>query len=66
MMRLDETMPVRKALNEVTRKAGKTKRGNHKTWIKVINEDLSIIDPEMTINNNIIKTTGPLRCLLMP
>ena len=51
MMRLDETTPVRQALNEATRKAGKKKRGNHKTWIKVINEDLSNIDPEMSIDS---------------
>ena len=55
MMRLDETTPVRKALNEATRKAGKKKRGNHKTWIKVINEDLSSIDPEMSINSQNLK-----------
>ena len=49
MMRLDETTPVRKALNEATRKAGKKKKGNFKTWVKTINEDLLSIDLKLNL-----------------
>ena len=49
MMRLDDSTPVRKAVNEATRKAGKKKRGNFKTWTKVVN-DLGSIDSELCID----------------
>ena len=49
-MRLDESKPVRKEVNEATRKAGKKKRGNFKTWIKVVNDELASIDSELCID----------------
>ena len=50
LMRLDESTPVRKALEEAMRKGGKKKKGNHKTWVKVVNEDLLSIDPELSLS----------------
>ena len=54
-MRLDESTPVRKALEEAMRKGGKKKKGNHKTWVKVVNEDLLSIDPELSLSGQKLK-----------
>ena len=54
-MRLDESTPVRRALEEATRKGGKKKRGNHKTWVKIVNEDLSKLDPELALSGQKLK-----------
>ena len=55
LMRLDESTPVRRALEEATRKGGKKKRGNHKTWVKIVNEDLSKLDPELALSGQKLK-----------
>ena len=61
MMRLDETTPVRKALNEATRKAGKKKKGNFKMWVIIVNKDLLSIDLKLSLNSERLKEVAQSR-----
>ena len=51
MLRLNVNTPVRIALEEAQRKAEKKKKGNFNTWIKLINEDLKLIDYDLKLGS---------------
>ena len=49
LMRMDERAPASIALQELSIKRGKNKKGNKLTWIKLINNDLKQINENLHI-----------------